>query len=284
MKKTSFRKLLAQRKTLCMPGVFNAMTARLADSLGFKALYISGAGISNGVLGQPDIGLITLEELAQQVRYITSVVKVPVLVDADTGFGPASKIHKTIRVLEEAGAGAVQIEDQVDQKRCGHLPGKRLVSAQAMAEKIHAACQARKKKDFLIVARTDAKAVEGLENALKRAEIYVKAGADVIFPEALESRKELRLFSQTLTVPLLANMTEFGKTPYFSVQEFEKMGYDLVIFPMTAFRVMMKSAEKYLQILKKTGTQKSFVGQMQTRKELYDLLGYEVSDRLQVRS
>jgi len=284
MKKPSFRKLLARGKTVCVPGVFNAMTARLADSLRFEALYISGAGISNGVLGQPDIGLITLEELALQVRYITSVVSVPVLVDADTGFGPASKMHRTVRVLEEAGAGAVQIEDQVDQKRCGHLPGKHLISPEAMAEKIRAACQARKKKDFLIVARTDAKAVEGLEKALERAQIYAKAGADVIFPEALESKEEMRFFSKTLKIPLLANMTEFGKTPYFSVQEFEKMGYDLVIFPMTAFRVMMKSAEKCLQILKKTGTQRSFLGQMQTRKELYDLLGYKVSDTLRRRS
>ncbi len=267
--------LLKNKKTVLVPGVFNAITAKLAEKLGFKALYLSGAGVSNALLGKPDIGLITRDELLKQVRYIKDVVSVPLIVDVDTGFGEPKDVAETVRQMEKAGASAIQIEDQIPSKKCGHLEGKSLVSIDVMMKKIQAAIKARKSPEFLIIARTDARSVEGVENALIRAQNYICAGADIIFPEALESAKEFRMFSKTIQKPLLANMTEFGKTPYISVPEFQKLGYYLVIFPMTAFRVMMKAAEQVFKDLKKTGSQKKWLSKMQTRKELYDLIDYK---------
>jgi methylisocitrate lyase len=228
----------------------------------------------------PDIGLLGLEEVAQQVRYISGVVEFPLLVDADTGFGGEPQVVRAVNELEKAGACAVQIEDQVSLKKCGHLEGKSLINSDEMVGKIRAACHARKNKDFLIVARTDARGVFDLEEAICRAQLYVKAGADVIFPEALHSRDEFKDFAKAVRAPLLANMTEFGKTPYLSAKEFQALGYRLVIFPMTIFRVTMKAAEDSLRELKKLGTQKSFLSKMQTRKELYDLLNYQVPDKV----
>lgn len=276
----SLKQLIKKNKITVLPGVFNAITARLAVRSGFEGLYVSGAGLSNGVLGMPDIGLLTLEEVSRQVQHISKIVNVPFLVDADTGFGGAAQVARTVIELERAGASAVQIEDQVSAKKCGHLEGKRLIDSGEMVRKVRAASRAKKNKDFLVVARTDARSVVGLDEAVRRACLYLKAGADVIFPEALESKDEFKVFAKEVQAPLMANMTEFGKSPYLSAKEFQALGYCLVIFPMTIFRVMMKSAESCLRELKKTGTQKNFLSKMQTRKDLYDLLDYRVSDKI----
>lgn len=275
-KKSDLRNLLKRKSTLVLPGVFNAITARLAERLGFEALYVSGAGLSNGLLGLPDIGLLELEELTTQVRYMANVVKIPLVVDADTGYGEGSQIITMVRDLEKAGASAIQIEDQrPSSKRCGHLSGKKLIGAREMVEKIRQVCRARRWPQLMVIARTDARSVEGLAGAIQRAQLYREAGADIIFPEALESRQEFKKFALEVQGPLMANMTEFGKTPYISIHEFKTFGYSLVIFPMTAFRVMMQAVRDCLIEVKIKGTQKGFLPRMQTRKELYDLMGYE---------
>lgn len=267
------RKLLDQGLVVA-PGVFNAITAKLVERCGFQSAYLSGAGLTNAMTGLPDIGLLTMTELSQQTGLITSVIEIPMIVDADTGFGGPLSVGRTVRELERAGAAAVQIEDQQDPKRCGHLAGKQLIPAKAMARKIASAVQVRKDPNLVIIARTDARAVEGFKAAVDRAHRYRDAGADVIFPEALQSAAEFSRFSDRVSVPLMANMTEFGKSPYLSVLEFERMRYRIVIFPMTIFRVMMKSAQAALLELKRSGTQRTILGGMQTRKELYDLLDY----------
>jgi methylisocitrate lyase len=246
--------------------------ALLAERMGFEALYLSGAALT-GFLAMPDIGLITLSELATMTRYITRVVGVPLIVDADTGFGEAINVARTIRDLEDAGAAAIQIEDQIMPKRCGHLPGKSVIPAVDMMKKIRAAVDARR-RDTLIVARTDARDVEGLEGAIERAQLYVEAGADVIFPEALRSLEEFREFARRVKAPLLANMTEFGKTPYISVQEFREAGYKVVIFPATLFRISLGAAREALEVLKSQGTQKSLLDRMMSREDFYKLIGY----------
>lgn len=259
---------------LCVPGVYNAAVAMLAQKAGFGAIYISGAGLANSC-GLPDEGLLARAEVKKLASYIINAVEIPAIADVDTGFGGPSAVAGTVRLFEGIGARAVQIEDQVFPKRCGHLPGKRVVSAGVFVAKIKAAVSARKSKDFLIIARTDARAVGGIKDAVQRARLYAKAGADVIFPEALESRAEFAAFSKALKgVPLMANMTEFGKTPCISVKEFSRMGYRLVIFPMTAFRAAMKASETALEELKSKGTQKGILKKLQTRAELYKLLGY----------
>lgn len=258
-----------------MPGAFNGISAKLVEKAGFKALYISGAGLANGVAALPDVGLLTMTEVQTQAGYIINAVNVPCIVDGDTGFGETLNVMRMIEGFEEIGAAGVHIEDQEMPKKCGHLTGKRLVGPNEMAEKIAAAVEARKDPDFLIIGRTDARGVEGLDDAIKRANLYVEAGADVIFPEALESKEEFVQFKKEVNVPLLANMTEFGKTPFFSVSEFEDMGYSIVIYPLTAFRVMLKSVEEALGKLKNEGTQKELLNDMFTRKELYELIGYD---------
>jgi methylisocitrate lyase len=263
------------------PGVFNAITAKMVERSGFHAAYLSGAGLTNAMTAFPDIGLLTMTELAQQTAYIASAVRIPLIVDADTGFGGPLSVARAVRELEQAGAAAVQIEDQQDPKRCGHLAGKQLIPANAMSEKIRSAAKARRNPDFLIIARTDARGVEGLEAAIDRARRYREAGADMIFPEALESAAEFSRFADRVKAPLMANMTEFGKSPYLSVREFDRLGYRLVIFPMTLFRVMMKSAETALRVLKRSGTQHGLLSQMQTRKELYELLEYEQYEKIE---
>ena len=258
-----------------MPGVFNAATALLVERAGFSAVYISGAGLANATVGVPDIGLLGLSEVVQLSSYIAEAVRIPALVDADTGFGGPQNVARTIREFEGAGLGGLHLEDQTFPKRCGHLAGKTLTAVEEMTEKIRMAVRARRDRDFLIVARTDARAVEGLDSAVHRAQSYLKAGADAIFPEALESAREFREFARHVRAPLLANMTEFGRGPLLSVRQLATMGYRMVIFPMTAFRVSMKAAEELLGDMRRRGTQQRWLDKMQTRKELYDLLGYD---------
>jgi methylisocitrate lyase len=257
-----------------MPGVFNAITAKLAERAGFDALYVSGAGVTNSLTGFPDIALLTLTEMAQQARYVADATTLPVIADADTGYGEVLNVARTVREMEHAGLAGIHLEDQVAPKRCGHLDGKQVIPSVEMAKKIGAAVKARSSADFFLVARTDARGVNGLPDAIDRAKRYVDAGADAIFPESLQSAEEFAEFAQQVQAPLLANMTEFGKSPLITVEAFAAMGYAMVIFPMTAFRVMMKAAEETYAELKQTGTQAALLEGMQTRQELYDLIRY----------
>lgn len=268
-------RLLMRKGIVMMPGVFNASLALLAKKKGFKAAYISGAGVTNAMTGFPDIGLITLTEMAQQVRFMANASKLPLICDADTGYGEVFNVQRTVQEMESAGAAGIHLEDQENPKRCGHLSGKTLVPAKEMQKKIRAAVQAKKDKNFMVIARTDARGVSGMKDALNRARLYVKAGADGVFPEALQTEKEFRDFATKIRVPLLANMTEFGKSPLLSASKLQRLGYKMVIFPMTAFRVMMNSAERVFADIHSEGTQTRWVSRMQTRKELYALLGYE---------
>ncbi|MDY3561005.1 methylisocitrate lyase [Gemmata sp. JC673] len=267
---------------LTLPGVFNPLVAKMAERLGFSAVYLSGGALSAGS-GVPDIGLLTLTEFAQAAQLTSQAIRLPLLCDADTGFGESLNVERTVRMFETAGAAGIHLEDQEMPKRCGHLSGKSVVSAEVMAAKIRAAVAAKRDKNFVIMARTDAKAVNGFDDALDRAKRYLDAGADAIFPEAMESRDEFERFAKALPgAVLLANMTEFGKSPYLDVKTFGEMGYRLVLFPLTAFRVAMKAAEDALRDLLQNGTQIGSLPKMQTRSELYDLLGYtgyEARDR-----
>jgi len=269
-----FRELIALG-CVAMPGVPNAGIARQVERAGFDALYISGAGLANATAGLPDIGLLSLSEVAQLAGYIAEAVQIPAVVDADTGFGGAENVARTIRQLERAGLAGCHIEDQEFPKRCGHLAGKSLVDADEMAGKIEAAVAARSDPDFLIIARTDARAVEDFEQTIGRALHYIEAGADAIFPEALQSEQEFRDFAAAVRVPLVANMTEFGKSPLLSIDDLRELGYRMVIFPMSAFRVAMKASEKFLRELKMRGSQVEWIDEMQTRQELYELLDYD---------
>jgi len=271
------RELIAQG-TVVLPGAFNALTAMQIERAGFAAAYVSGAGIA-AARGLPDIGLLSMAEVVADAGAIARSVAIPALADADTGYGPPLSVMRTVEAFEQAGLAGIHLEDQESPKKCGHLPDKRLVSVAEMAQKIGAAVQARRDRDFLIVARTDARAVEGLDGAVKRARAYVDAGADAIFPEALESVEEFKAFAQALkkegvTVPLVANMTEFGKTPYLTIKEFEALGYRLVLFPVTALRVATKAIEAMLDELRSLGTQQRSLDKMQTRQQLYELLRY----------
>jgi len=272
-----FRELL-DRQTLVLPGAFNALTAMQIERAGFPALYVSGAGLS-AARGLPDIGLLSLTEVLSDAATIANAVTIPAIVDVDTGFGPPLVVIKAVKEFEQAGLAGIQIEDQELPKKCGHLPGKRLVSTSDMVNKICAASDARRDHDFFIIARTDARAVEGLDAAVRRARAYIDAGADAIFPEALESADEFRTFARQLIkaggkAPLVANMTEFGKTPYLSVSEFEELGYRLVLFPVTALRIATKAIDQLLAELRNRGSQRDLLEQMQTRQQLYDLLRY----------
>jgi methylisocitrate lyase len=266
--------LIAQDAVM-LPGVSNAAMARQVEYAGFDAVYVSGAGMANATTGVPDIGLLTLTEVAQLAGYVANVVEIPAIVDADTGFGGAENAARTIRELERVGLAGCHIEDQEFPKRCGHLAGKSLVDIDEMAGKIKAAVLARRDPDFMIIARTDARGVEDLDQTVERARRYLEAGADAIFPEALQSADEFKAFARKVKAPLLANMTEFGKSPLLSFQDLAELGYRMVIFPMSAFRVSMKASEEFLLALKKRGTQSDWLDKMQTRKELYDLLDYD---------
>jgi methylisocitrate lyase len=268
------RELIA-KGAVAMPGVPNAAMGRQVERAGFEAVYISGAGMANATAGVPDIGLLTSMEVAQLAGYVANAVTIPAIVDADTGFGGAENVARTIRQLEQAGLAGCHIEDQEFPKRCGHLAGKEVVDVDEMVGKIKAAVRARRDQDFFIIARTDARAVEDFDSAVERARRYVEAGADGIFPEALQSNEEFKGFAREIKAPLLANMTEFGKSPLLSFQELSDFGYKIVIFPMSAFRVSMKASDEFLRDLKRRETQSGWLDKMQTRKELYELLAYD---------
>ena len=268
------RELIA-KGCVAMPGVPNAAMARQVEQAGFDAVYVSGAGMANATAGVPDIGLLTLTEVAQLAGYIVNAVNIPAIVDADTGFGGPENVARTIRELERAALAGCHIEDQEFPKRCGHLAGKTLVPAEEMMEKIQTAVVARRDPDFLIIARTDARGVEDFASAVERAQKYMEAGADAIFPEALQNADEFRDFAKEVEIPLLANMTEFGKSPLLSFSELAEFGYRMVIFPMSAMRVALKASEEFLCALKKSGTQADWIDEMQTRQELYELLDYD---------
>jgi methylisocitrate lyase len=258
-----------------VPGAPNALVGRLIEEMGFAATYVSGAALSAGVLALPDVGLLTLTELVQQVQSLLARVTIPIIVDADTGFGDAANVERTVAELERAGAAAIQLEDQELPKRCGHLSGKSLVSPDAMCAKLRAASAARADEHTVIIARTDARGVESFDAALERARKYIEAGADWIFPEALVSREEFAAFAAAIDVPLIANMTEFGKGPLLAFDELAAMGYRVVLYPMTLLRVAMKAIETALTIIAADGTQRELLDLMQTRQELYDLLEYD---------
>jgi methylisocitrate lyase len=273
------RKLLSGSRTIAVPGVFDPAVALLAEGAGFECLYLSGAAFANS-LGLPDLGVTTLTEVAEAARRITAAVTTPLIVDADTGFGEAVNVSRTVREMERAGAAGVQIEDQVMPKRCGHLDGKEVVEPSEMAKKVLAA-KAAARTGLVIVARTDAAETEGIDGAIERAKLYQRAGADVIFPEALSSEEEFAEFARKVKGPLLANMTEIGKTPYLSLSDFSRLGqgYKLVIFPVTAFRVAMKAVRDALGELSRSGTQRALLGEMMTREEFYALTDYRSAER-----
>jgi len=270
-----------QAEAIALPGAFNALVARMAERLGFRAVYLSGAALSAG-MALPDIGLVTLGEFVEEARRVAAATALPVLCDADTGFGEALNVERTVRLFEGAGVAGIHLEDQEMPKRCGHLSGKRLVEPAAMAAKLRAAVAARRDPDFVIVARSDARGVSGFDDAVRRARLYLDAGADVIFPEALENAGEFRAFAEQIRAPLLANMTEFGKSPNLGFAELADMGYRLVIYPVTAFRSAMRAAQETLADLASKGHQRDRLPHMLTRAELYDLLdytGFEERDR-----
>ncbi len=268
------RAALNVERPLQVVGTINAYSALMAERVGFRALYISGAGVANASYGLPDLALTTLHDVLEDVRRITSVTDLPVLVDIDTGWGNALMINRAIRQLISAGAAGVHIEDQVLAKRCGHLPGKALVSASEMADRITAAIDAKTDPDFVVMARTDALAVEGLEPALERAIRYRDAGADMLFPEALTELAYYRRFADVVDIPLLANMTEFGVTPLFTTQQLASVGVRLVLYPLSAFRAMNAAALNVYTTVRREGTQQQVLSTMQTRQELYDFLHY----------
>ena len=268
------RDAVAQERPLQVVGAINAYASLLAERAGFKALYLSGAGVANASFGLPDLGVTSLNDVCEDVRRITSATSLPLLVDADTGWGAAFNISRTTRELIRAGAGGMHLEDQVQAKRCGHRPGKALVNAAEMVDRIKAAVDGRDEPAFVIMARTDAHAVEGQSAAIERAQRYVEAGADMIFAEALATLDEYRQFTGAVTVPVLANITEFGKTPLFTVSELASVGVGLVLYPLSAFRAMSKAAEGVYGAIRREGTQKSVLAAMQSRTELYEVLGY----------
>lgn len=275
-----FRKALEEESPLQVVGAINANHALLAERAGFKAIYLSGGGVAAGSLGVPDLGITSLEDVLIEVRRITDVCDLPLLVDADTGFGASAfNIGRTVKSLIKAGAAAMHIEDQVDAKRCGHRPNKELVSRAEMVDRIKAAVDARTDTSFTIMARTDALAGEGLDATLDRAVSYVEAGADMIFPEAVTDLDVYRKFAETTRVPILANITEFGLTPLFTVEELRSAGVSLVLYPLSAFRAMNKAAERVFETIRRDGTQKTVVADMQTREELYERINYYEYER-----
>ena len=270
-----FRAALETEKPLQIVGTINAFTALLAEKAGFRAIYLSGAGVANASFGLPDLAMTTLNDVCEDIRRITSVSDLPLLVDADTGWGSAFMIGRTIREMIWSGAAGCHLEDQVAEKRCGHRPGKALVEATEMCDRIKAAVDARIDEEFVIMARTDAHAVEGQQAALDRAAAYIEAGADMIFAEALTTLDEYQQFTDTINAPVLANLTEFGKTPLFTTAELESVGVRMALYPLTAFRAMSATALDVYKTVREKGTQSAALDQMQTRMELYDVLDYQ---------
>ena len=274
-----FKAAVAAEKPLQVVGAINAYAARLADHSGYKALYLSGGGVAAGSCGIPDLGITTLEDVLIDVRRITDVTELPLLVDIDTGWGGAFNIARAIRHLEKAGAAAVHIEDQVQQKRCGHRPNKAIVPLDEMVDRVKAAVDARRDNDFVIMARTDALAVDGLQAAIDRACACVEAGADMIFPEAMTDLAMYKQFAAAVKVPVLANITEFGATPLYSRDELAAADVSLILYPLSAFRAMSKAALGVYEAIQRDGTQKNVIDTMQTRMELYDHLGYHTFEQ-----
>lgn len=270
-----FRAALQSESPLQIVGTINANHALLAQRAGYRAIYLSGGGVSAGSLGMPDLGITTLEDVLIDVRRITAVCDLPLLVDIDTGFGPSAfNIERTIKSLIAAGAAAAHIEDQVGAKRCGHRPNKEVVSKAEMVDRITAAVAARGNNSFFLIARTDAVAIEGMESAIDRANAYAAAGADAIFAEAITNLDDYRKFVTAVKVPVLANLTEFGMTPLFDLTELRSVGISMALYPLSAFRAMNKAAEKVFETIRSEGTQRSILGEMQTREELYERINY----------
>jgi methylisocitrate lyase len=270
-----FREALAAEKPLQVIGAICAYHARMAQKVGYKAIYLSGGGVAAGSLGMPDLGISNLDDVLTDIRRITEVCDLPLLVDVDTGFGASAfNVARTTRSLVKFGAAAMHIEDQVGAKRCGHRPGKELVSKEEMADRIKAAVDARTDAGFVVMARTDALASEGLDSAISRSIQYVEAGADMIFPEAITDLGMYRKFADAVKVPVLANITEFGSTPLFTLEELRSAGVAIALYPLSAFRAMNKAALAVYETVRRQGTQKSLVGEMQTRDQLYEFLDY----------
>ena len=274
-----FRAALAAEKPLQIIGAINAYHAKLAEQVGYKAIYLSGGGVAAGSLGLPDLGISTMDDVMTDVRRITDATDVPLLVDIDTGFGGAFNIARTVKSMIKMGAAAVHIEDQVQAKRCGHRPNKAVVSQQEMVDRVKAAVDAKTDPNFVIMARTDALAVEGLQSAIDRACACVEAGADMIFPEAMTELSMYKQFANAVKVPVLANITEFGSTPLFTVEELATADVGMVLYPLSAFRAMNQAALKVYEAVRKEGTQKNVVALMQSRMELYDYLGYHAFEQ-----
>ncbi|PML77308.1 methylisocitrate lyase [Enterovibrio norvegicus] len=274
-----FRDAVVSNNPLQVMGTVNAYCAMLAEQVGHQAIYLSGGGVANASYGLPDLGITTSNDVLEDARRITEASTLPLLVDIDTGFGGAFSIARTIREMEKAGVAAVHIEDQVAQKRCGHRPNKAIVSQLEMVDRVKAAVDARHDENFVIMARTDALAVDGMDAALERAHAFVEAGADMIFPEAVHTLEQYRCFTYALDVPVLANITEFGKTPLFSKQELAEVGVDLVLYPLSAFRAMNQAALNVYQHILEDGHQRNVVDTMQTRDALYDYLGYHAYEQ-----
>ena len=269
-----FRQALDAERPLQIAGVINAYCARLAERAGFQALYLSGAGVANAAFGLPDLGMTSLHDVVEEARRITATTDLPLLVDCDTGWGSPLTIARTVREMSRAAVAAIHLEDQIDTKRCGHRPGKQLVPTDVMVTRLKAAADARTSHDLLIMARTDAAAGEGLSAAIARAAAYVEAGADMIFAEALTEPDHFREFAAAIRVPVLANMTEFGKTPLLTVEQLRKLGIRMVLYPLTAFRAMSAAADHTYQTLRAEGTQQSLIPTLQPRTDLYDVLDY----------
>lgn len=272
---SKFRDALGAESPLQIIGTINANHALLAKRAGYKAIYLSGGGVAAGSLGVPDLGITTLEDVLIDVRRITAVCDLPLIVDIDTGFGPSAfNIQRTIKSLIDAGAAGAHIEDQTGAKRCGHRPNKEVVSKEEMVDRIKAAISARAENSFYLIARTDAVAIEGIEGAIQRAEAYINAGADAIFAEAITNIDDYRRFTTAIKAPVLANMTEFGLTPLFTLDELRSAQISMALYPLSAFRAMNKAAERVFEVIRKEGTQKSLIGEMQTREELYERINY----------
>lgn len=271
-----FKQAVKDHNPLQVLGTINAYSAMLAQSSGAQAIYLSGAGVANASYGIPDLGMTNLAEVLEDARRITEACPLPLLVDVDTGWGHAFNIARTVKLMEKTGVAAIHIEDQVLAKRCGHRPNKAIVPMSEMGDRIKAAVDARQDPDFVIMARTDAYAIEGMNSAIERAQLCVELGADMIFPEAMTSLDEYQTFTRALNVPVLANITEFGKTPLFSREELAGVGISLVLYPLSAFRAMSQAALNTYQAIIQNGTQKSMLDKMQTREELYGVLGYHL--------
>jgi methylisocitrate lyase len=269
-----FRAALKAESPLQVVGTITAYAGLMARRVGYKALYLSGGGVAANSLGMPDLGISTMEDVLTDARRIVDATQLPLLVDIDTGWGGAFNIARTIRNFERIGVAAVHMEDQVGQKRCGHRPGKEVVAKEEMVDRVKAAVDAKSDRDFVLMARTDAAAIEGIDSAIERAVAYVEAGADMIFPEAMKTLDDYRKFKAAVKVPILANLTEFGSTPFFTVDELKSANVDIALYCCGAYRAMNKAALNFYEVVRRDGTQKSVVPAMQTREELYDFLGY----------